>query len=350
MAVSEQSASRLGAFGARFLWALALAGALVVIGTVGYLLIMDGWSVSDAVYMTVITLSAVGYGEVRPLTEAGRLFTMVLLLGGITWMGLWFALITSFIVELDLTNVLRRRRTMRDIGQMRNHFIVCGAGRTGRQVAEELEAHGAPWVILDRDPSRIEEILTFIPDAYTIEADATIDQSLLEAGLKEARGLISCLSADTDNLFVSLSARDLNPDLTIVVRAYEEETMDKLYRAGATYVVSPNVSGAIRMASVLLRPSVVAFLDIATRSSRLALRMEQANIGPDSHLAGKTLAEARIPQETGLIVIGLRKRDAEEHEFVFNPIATTRLESGDEMIVLGREEQIASLKAYANAL
>jgi len=337
----------MSVFVPRFLFALILAGFLVVCGAVGYVLI-EGWSAFDSLYMAAITLAAVGYSEVHPLTEPGRRFTMVLLLAGITWMGLWFALITSFLVELDLTNVLRRRRVMREIGRLEGHYIVCGAGRTGRQVVQELEAQGAPWVVLDRDPAMIEEILILIPDAFTIEADATHDQSLLEAGLERARGLVACLSADTDNLFVCLSARDLNPELTIVVRAYEEETMDKLYRAGATYVVSPNVSGAIRMASVLLRPSVVSFLDIATRSSKLKLRMEQTSIGDASHLAGKTLAQARIPQETGLIVIGLRKRDAEESEFVFNPVASTRLEPGDEMIVLGKTEQIARLRDYAN--
>lgn len=348
MSVTRESGARMKVFVPRFLGALVLAAVLVAAGTVGYLLVMEGWRVSDAVYMTVITLTAVGYQEVQPLTEAGRRFTMVLLLAGVSWMGLWFALITSLIVELDLTQVFRRRRIMREIGRMEGHFIVCGAGRTGRQVVQELEAQGAPWVVVERDASQIEEIMTLIPDAYAIEADATVDQSLLEAGLENARGLVSCLSGDADNLFVCLSARDLNPDVTLVVRAYEEETMDKLYKAGADYVVSPNVSGAIQMASVLLRPSVVSFLDIATRSSKLALRMEQASIDPDSHLAGKTLAEARIPQETGMIVIGLRKEGEAGTEFLFNPVASTRLEPGDEMIVLGKKEQIALLKEYAN--
>jgi voltage-gated potassium channel len=273
---------------------------------------------------------------------------MILLGGGFTWMGIWFAIITSFIVELDLGNVLRRRKVMREIGKMSGHVIVCGAGRTGRQVVQELEELGEPWVVIENDRNRIADLMALIPDAYTIDGDATHDQTLLEAGIESASGLVTCLSGDTDNLFVCLSARDLNPELTIVARAYEEETMSKLYRAGASHVVSPNVSGAVRMASVLLRPSVVSFLDIATRSSGMALRMEQTSIGTESPLAGKTLAQARIPQETGLIVIAVRKGSAVD-DFVFNPVADTRLEPGDDVIVLGKEEQLVQLKRYVGA-
>lgn len=330
----------------RFIAAIVVLASLSVVGTVGYIAI-EGWSVLESLWMTAITLTAVGYSEVRPLSDAGRQFTMALLVGGITWMGVWFALITALLVELDLSNVLRRRRVMREIGKMEGHVIVCGVGRTGRQVVQELEEHGAPWLVIEKDPGRIEELLIDIPDAYPVEGDATHDQTLLEAGLERAQGLVTCLSADTDNLFVCLSARDLCPDLTIVSRAVDELTVDKLFRAGANHVVSPNVSGAIRMASVLLRPSVVSFLDIATRSSELSLRLEQSSIDPKSRLAGKTLAEARIPQETGLIVIALRKGEDSDEDFLFNPVADTRLDPGDEMIVLGQEEQIERLREYA---
>lgn len=328
----------------RFLATILLLLLLTTAGTAGYMLI-EGWSLLDALYMAAVTITTVGYDEVRPLSAAGRHFTMVLLLGGITWIGIWFALMTSLIVELDLKNVLRRRRIMREIGSMEGHFIVCGAGRTGRQVVQELEAMNAPWVVVERDPSRIENLLTIIPDAYAVEGDATHDQTLVEAGLRRARGLVTCLSGDTDNLFVCLSARDLAPDAVIVARAYEEETMDKLYRAGATHVVSPNVSGAVRMASMLLRPSVVSFLDVATRSSELALRMEGTAISEGSAVAGKTLAEARIPHQTGLIVIALRKA-SDGGGFMFNPVADTRLDPGDEVIVLGKQEQIDRLREY----
>ena len=229
---------------------------------------------------------------------------------------------------------------------MKDHIIVCGCGRTGRQVAQELETMTNQYVLVDKDPARIEEVREFLPHAHVIEGDATHDHVLLEAGLLEAKGLVTCLSKDTDNLFVCLSARDLAAKVKIVARAYEEETMDKLYRAGADHVVSPNVSSAIRMASVLLRPSAVSFLDIATRSSDLALRMEQLLIGERSDVAGKTLMEARIPQRTGLIVIAVRKQ-GQLRDFVFNPVADTRLDAGDEVIVLGKEDQISRLRDVA---
>ena len=231
---------------------------------------------------------------------------------------------------------------------MQDHYVICGAGRIGRQVAEELEEQGAPWLIIEIEPARATDLYAAIPDAYLIEGDATHDQLLVEAGVQRAAGLVACLPEDPDNFFVCLTARDLCPELTIVARANEEEAVNKLYRAGASHVVSPDMSGAIRMASVLLRPSVVSFIDIATRSSDLTPRMEQTTINQASKLAGRTLAEARIPQETGLIVIALKKKGDTPRDFLFNPPADTRLEAGDEMIVLGQEEQINQLRNYVN--
>ena len=329
----------------RFLWAFAFLGALLVLGTGGYV-VVEGWSVADAFYMSVITLTAVGYSEVHPLSDAGRTFTMALLGGGLTFMGIWFALITALIVELDLTHVFRSRRIVKSIDHLSDHIIVCGVGRTGKQVIEELERARTPWVALERETARVEALMERLPRAMVISGDATHDDNLKAAGIERARGLVACLSADTDNLFVCLSARDLAPGLTIVVRAYEEETMEKLYRAGATHVVSPNVSGAIRMASVMLRPSVVSFLDIATRSSHLELRMEQLTIPAQSRIAGRRLLEAQIPQNTGLIVIATRKSGSDDDDFVFNPSAETRLDAGDELIVLGTQAQIDDLRRY----
>ena len=335
----------------RFLGTALFFAALILLGTLGYIGI-EGWAWGDSLYMTVITLTAVGYEEVHPLSPTGRAFTSFILAGGITGLGLWFAFLTSFIVELDLTPVLRKRRTEKKIKKMENHVIVCGAGRTGTQVVEELLVAGESFVIVERDRGKVEELQELLPGLAVIEGDATIDHFLEEAGIEKARGLITCLSADTDNLFVCLTARDLRADLEIVARAYEEETVPKLYRAGANHVVSPNASGAIRMAAFMLRPSVVSFLDVATRSPDLTLRLEQETVTEASPLAGQTLMDARIPQNTGLIVIALRKKNREGSEeaysYVFNPVATTRLDPGDIMIVLGAPEEIRSLRAFVN--
>lgn len=334
-------------FVSRFIGVALFFLLLTLIGTSGYM-VVEGWSFNDALYMTATTLTAVGYSEVHPLSTAGRYFTMGLLAGGITGMGIWFALVAALIVELDLQNVLRRRRTMKEIESMRDHVIVCGAGRTGRQVVTELNDLGEDFVVVERDAARAERIWDMIPEAHVLVADATQDSVLEEAGIARARGLVTCLSGDTDNLFVCLSARDMSPELEIVTRASEEGAMEKLYRAGADHVVSPNVTGAVRMAAVLLRPTVVSFLDVTTRSPDLSLRLEETAITKDSPLAGKTLQEARIPQETGLLVIALRKKGSPKTEFAFNPVGDTRLDPGDEMIVLGRPDQILRLKEYAN--
>jgi voltage-gated potassium channel len=335
----------------RFLGTALFFAAVLLLGTLGYMGIEE-WDWGDSLYMTIITLTAVGYEEVHPLSPPGRIFTSFILAGGITGMGLWFAFLTSFIVELDLTHVLRRRRTEKEIKKMENHVIVCGAGRTGTQVVEELLVAGEPFVVVERDRGKVEQLHELLPELIVVEGDATVDHFLEEAGIQRARGLITCLSADADNLFVCLTARDLRADLEIVARAYEEETVPKLFRAGANHVVSPNATGAIRMASFMLRPSVVSFLDVATRSADLTLRLEQETVRDASPLAGRTLMDARIPQNTGLIVIALSKKNPEGSEeaysYVFNPVATTRLDPGDIMIVLGAPDQIRILREFVN--
>jgi voltage-gated potassium channel len=320
--------------------------ALMIVGTIGFLQI-PGWSLSDAWYMTVITLSAVGFEEVRDLNgnTAGRLLVTFLLAGGLTAMGLWFAFITASIVEMDLAHVFRKRRTMKEIGRIRQHIIVCGAGRTGRQVVREIEAAGVPYVVIERDADQAENLREQFPEALVIEGDATHDEALVEARVGAAKGLVSCLSADTDNLFVCLSARDLQPNLTIVARAYDEETMKKLYKAGADHVVSPNLTGGIRMASMLVRPQVVSFLDVVTRGDGLSLRLEQVRIPSNSALADHTLAEAQLRQKTGLIVIAVRRMDDREQEgtLIYNPGPDAVVRAGDVLIVLGSQDQIDGL-------
>lgn len=331
---------------------MALVAGLTIVGTLGFLQI-PGWSLSDAWYMTVITLSAVGFQEVHDLNDnvPGRLLVMLLLGGGLTTMGMWFAFITASVVEMDLAHAFRTRRTMNEIDKLRQHIIVAGAGRTGRQVVREIKAAGIPYVMIEQDADQAEKLRALFPDALLFEGDATRDETLVQARVGAAKGLVSCLSADTDNLFVCLSARDLQPNLTIVARAYDEETMQKLYKAGADHVVSPNLIGGIRMASMLVRPQVVSFLDVVTCGDGLSLRMEQVRIPANSALADHTLAEAKLRQKTGLIVIAVRRIDERQKEgkLIYNPGPDALVRSGDVLIVLGEQDQIEALKGVVAA-
>ncbi|MDT8369198.1 MAG: potassium channel protein [Longimicrobiales bacterium] len=334
-------------FRRRALAALAAFLALTILGAAGYM-IVEGAAFPDGLFMTLITITAVGYAEAIPLSPAGRIYTGILLIAGITWMGIWFAFLTSFLVELDLTHVLRSRRMTRHIETLTDHVIVCGVGRTGSEVVRELEHSRVPWVVIEIEPDQVSLLRRRHPDAFVVEGDATTDEELQRAGIDRARGLVAALSSDTDNLFICLSARDLNPELTIVARASHEDTRDKLFRAGASNVVSPEISGGIRMASMLLRPTVMSFLDVATRSSELSLRIEQMQAKEGDRITGRTLAEARIPQETGLIVIALR-RAREGDDLHFNPGSATRIEAGDELVVLGTTDQVERLRTYLEA-
>lgn len=343
------AAERIEAFRRRFLWLLLLLASLQSIGTIGFSL-FPGWTLGDAAYMTVITLTAVGYQEVHPLNDAGRALATFLLAGGITSMGFWFALITSAIVEMDLAHVFRTRRTMKRIEKLENHILVCGAGRTGRQIVKELVASEAPYVVIEIDDERADLVREIDPQALIIEGDATQDDTLVAARIGQARGLVAALSADTDNVFVCLTARDLQPNLTIVARAFDEETLDKLHRAGADHVVSPNITGGLRMASMLLRPQVMTFLDVVTRTQELSLRLEEVQVTEGSPLAGKRIAEAQIRERTGLIVIAVRHEQKSRLDgFRYNPGPEEAIRAGDTLIVLGEPGQVGRLRRIASS-
>jgi voltage-gated potassium channel len=308
--------------------------------------IIEGWRWVDALYMSVTTVTSVGFMELYPLSRAGRTFTMVLIFLGITGLGIWWALTTALIVELDLGGVLRRRRVMRSIEGLSDHHIVCGVGRMGRVVAAEMLHAKHPFVVIEQDPARIAMVRDSQPDLLVVEGDATLESTLKSAGISQARGLAACLADDADNILVCMTARHLNPELTMVARAYSEESLEKLRRVGAVRVISPNVTGGVRMAFSLLRPRVVDFLECAISSAGIELRLEQAAIPRDSHFAGQSLAELRIPQRTGLIVLSLQRARGKGPP-IYNPGPETRLEAGDVMIVMGSTEQIQQLREYA---
>ena len=337
-------------FTRRFAGVVIALATLVVIGTLGFWRI-QGWPFQDALWMTIITITAVGYEEVRPMSEGARLMASALLAGGITLMGVWFALLTSALVEMDLGQALRIRRNMKTIEKLKDHVIVCGGGRTGRQIALELKGVGVPYVFVDKDAARAEQLRSMDSEFLVLVADATKDESLVAARIGVARGLVACLSQDTDNLFVCLSARDLQPNLTIVARAYDEQTTQKLYVAGADHVVSPNQTGGIRMASFLLRPQVVSFLDVVARGDGLDLRLEEVRIPTASPLAGHTLAEAQIPSRTGLIVIAIKHSGDDDRGpgWRYNPGPDEVLGERDTLIVMGQTEQLGQLADLASA-
>ena len=287
-------------------------------GALGYVVIED-WPFFDGLYMAVTVSTSLGIMEVHPLSQAGRTLTMFILVLGITGLGVYWGLITALVVEYDLGDVFRRRRMHRRIEKLSGHFIVGGAGRIGRVVVREMVQSGAPFVVVDQDRSKLVALREELGDLLYAVGDATKEHTLRELRIEHAAGLAACLGEDADNLLLCLTARGLKRELRIVSRAYDEESFDKMKRAGADHAVSPNVSGGVRLASVLLRPHVASYLDIATRAAGLSLRLEEALVTEASHLAGKTLGEARIPQHTGLVVVAVRRASDPEAAALVHP-------------------------------
>ncbi len=268
--------------------ALTLLVLVMLIGTVGFVFI-EGWRPLDALYMTTITLSTVGFQEVHPLSPAGRIFTIFLIISGLGIFIFGVSAVGSFIAEGQLSGLVRRRRMENRIQGMSNHFIVCGMDETGQRIIEEFQRAHAPFVVIERDKEKIEKF-NVSPEIVVLEGDATEDEVLIKAGIERAQGLVTALALDTDNLFVVISARHINPQLRIVAQATDEANLYKMKKAGANNVISPNSIGGFRMASIMLRPTVVSFLDVMTSGDPdVSLRMEEVTIPPDSHMDRKTL-------------------------------------------------------------
>ncbi len=323
--------------------AITLVVLVILVGTAGFVLI-EGWQPLDALYMTTITLSTVGFKEVNQLGPAGRIFTIFLIFSGLGVFVFGLTVVSSFILEGHLGGLVRRHRMERKIKDINNHFIICGMGETGKHVLEEFKKAHVPFVVIEKDRAQIEKLESY-PEAICIEGDATEDEVLSKAGIERAQGLVTALPLDTDNLFVVLSARHINPNLRIVARGTDEATLYKMKKAGANNVISPNTIGGLRMASIMLRPTVVAFLDVMSRGeSDVSLRLEEVKLPAGSHLDKKSLNEAKIPQETGLMIIAIKKKG--EHSFIYNPTSNTTLSVGDTLIVLGNLEQVEKIHHY----
>lgn len=324
----------------RFIYGLLALVVIVSIATVGYMVLLDVRFI-DAIYMTAITLSTVGFSEVAEMTDAAKLFSIFVIMMGIGTIGFIVSNFADFITAGKLNYAWRHKRMKEKISELQDHYIVCGAGETGQIIIKELEARHAPFVVIESDRKVIESLKCLV-----IEGDATREESLIEAGITKAKGLVSTLSKDADNVYTVLTAREHNKNMLILARAHDEFSYKKLRRAGANNTVSPNEMGGKKLASMLLRPSISHFMDHIIDTGNISLEMEEVDIEKGSVLCDKALKDSKIADKTGLVILAIRK-DEDIDSFIFNPTASTLLEAGDKMIVIGEKDQIMALEKLA---
>jgi voltage-gated potassium channel len=322
--------------------ALILLGLVLIMGTAGYIY-YEHWTLLEAFYMTVVTISTVGFGEVHPLSEAGRLFTSFLIISGTGILAYTLGSLVQFMVEGKFREIIGLKKMQQQIDQLSAHYIICGYGRIGRYISNEFSANGLEFVIVEQNADVCEMLKE---DGYIyIQGDATVDATLESAGINRARGIVTAVTSDTDNVYITLTARGLNPELYILARSGEDSTEKKLIRAGASKVVSPYTIGASRMAQAILRPSVVDFIDIATGYHHLELQIEEIRVGHDSQLVGKTLQNSPIRSTHNIIIVAIRKSGASN--MTFNPAASTEINADDTLIILGKPDAIKKLEQQA---
>jgi voltage-gated potassium channel len=322
----------------RLLWSLGALVGIVIIGVVGYMVI-EGWSFLDAIYMTITTITTVGFREVHPLSDAGRIFSIFIIIGGVGGALYVLTNIVGYVLEGQFGITMGRRRMKRKIARLKNHFILCGYGRVGEEIAHVFSEEGIPFVIIDNDE---ETVAKAEEDGYpSLHADAASDETLKEAGIKRARGLVAAVGSDATNTYIALSARGLRPDLFIEARSSGVEAEDKLNRAGVDRVISPHAIGGRRMAMLALRPAVVDFIDTVTYGRGRELQLENADVASGSKLIGKTMQEAR--RQAGITILAMRKASG---KLIANPPEEEIIEDGDRLIVIGTKKHLAALESF----
>jgi len=316
--------------------------ALVTLGVTGYMTI-EGWSLLDSLYMTIITLGTVGFKEVHDLSPYGKIFTICLIVFGVSVLGYIVGSLAQIMFEGQIQRIIGRKKVEKRIDSLTDHYIICGFGRIGQLICKEFAAKPMPFLVIEKFPEAHEKL--HHEEYLHLRGDATEDETLLRAGIKRAKGLISVVTSDSENVYITLTARGLNPDLYILARSGEEGSEIKLRRAGANKVVSPYVIGGSRMAQAILRPNVVDFIEIATGREHLELQMEEIQIPVSSAFVGENLISSGFRKETGTIIVGIKKGNG---KMVFNPDSHSRIESGDTLIVLGNPSSIQKLEELIN--
>ena len=325
-----------------FYIAACLAG-IAVIGTIGYTSI-EGWDVVDSFYMTIITLTTVGYGEVRELSLAGRMFTVALLLVGVGMVFYGAATIAEARFEERIRQIFGRRKLVKELDKLENHHIICGYGRIGSTVAGEYAKESLPHVIIESDESIAAHLNQ--EGKLVILGDATLDETLIEAQVEKARSIVCALPTDAENVFVTLTARALNPNLFILSRAARESSIGKMEAAGADRVVSPYIMGGMRIAQSVLRPKLAGFIDEVIGHATTDLDFDEVTVPEGSNLVGMALRESKISQETGVYLLSIRHSSGEMR---FNPGADFQIQAGDHLYALGTPEEVESLRRRVHA-
>lgn len=315
---------------------------LITVGTVGYMLIerLVFW---DALYMTVITVSTVGYREIVLPSRAGEIFTIFVIISGLASVVYLTTAVVDLLLEGRILELMGRRKVLRELNDISGHYVICGYGRVGRQIARECQSRGTSVVVIEEEPTVVEACLN---DGFlAVRGDAAEESVLRKAGLERASGLVTALSSDADNLFVTMTARMVRPDIFIVGRCNSDDTESKLYRAGADRAISPHNVGGRRMAALLLKPMVCDFLDVVTHGELVELTLEDISVEPGAAVTGRSIRDVLVGELKGIGILGLKRP---KRDFVINPGGSTVLDSGDILIVQGTSEQVRELRKISS--
>jgi len=311
---------------------------LLLSGIFGYMYI-EGWNLLDSLYMTIITLSTVGYGEAHEIGPGGRVFTILLIIFGVSIITYTVSLVVETLIAGEIRSVLGRRKVSKKIKSLRDHYIICGYGRIGSIICKGLTRKAIPLMVIEKG-EQVWEHLEEDKILY-LDGDAAHEETLLEAGIEKAKGLVSVVSSDAENVYICLTARGLNPRLYILSRAEDEASERKLLRAGANKVILPYMLGGRRMVQAIIRPTVSDFLESAVHDQSFELGIEEITVGEDSRLANQSLVDSGIRQEMDIIIIGIKQKDG---TMIFNPSSQAEIQPDDILIAMGRNKDLATLR------